>query len=143
MVSKITQSGLLSLIQAGHLARQALQQPLAELGLQPGDDAVLFALKKRKPVSDQLLCRKTGLNAARLAPRIERLLASSLIVRPMVEAGSPPAIRLSKKGRAVRKKLVARWLQLEAALMDELGLSQRRSLKKTLARFVELLVFQE
>lgn len=142
MVSKITQSGLLSLIQAGHLARQSLQQPLAELGLQPGDDAILLAMKKKKPVSSEILCRKTGLVPGQLQPRIERLLVNSLIIAGTVEGSGSPDFRLSKKGRAVRKRLVARWLELEAALIDELGPSQRNILKKTLERFVELLVFQ-
>lgn len=140
MVSKITQSGLLSLIQAGHLARLALQQPLGDLGLEAGDDAVLLAMKKKKPVSQEMLCRKTGLEPAQLEGHIARLLARSLIVAGAGEGTDAQFFYLSKEGRLVRKRLIARWLELEAALMDELSLSQRDSLKKNLGRFVDLLL---
>ena len=140
MSRDITQSTVFRLIEAGQLARLALQNPLGEMGLFPGDDAVLFLLKRNKPVSDQTLCRKTGLNSAQLRPRIERLVAHSLIRKSVVGTKRSPMLRLTKNGRRVRNNLLARWGELEAALMDELRPKQRRRLEKTLDRFVELLV---
>ncbi len=140
MSRDITNSALFRLIEAGHLARRTLQEPLGREGLLAGDDAVLFLLKRKKPVSERTLCRKTGLNAQQLRPRMERLLRLSLVQRPKIGADGFALTRLTKKGRALRNGLLKRWSELDEALMDELTPKQRLRLEKTLERFVGLLL---
>ncbi len=140
MSRDITNSALFRLIEAGHLARRALQAPLADAGLQAGDDAILFLLKRKKLISEQTLCQKTGLSPEQLYPRMERLLKLSLVCRPKFKADGFSLSRLSKKGCSVRNDLFDRWRELDGALMGELKPKQRRKLKKNLERFVELLV---
>ena len=63
-------STLYRLIEAGHLARQALLAPLADRGLEAGDDAILLGLADPAGVSTQALIAFTGLPREHLDARL-------------------------------------------------------------------------
>lgn len=139
MAKKLNDSPLYHLIEAGQLARLALQQPLQETGIYSGDDAIILALKGRNHLEDDQLCAITGMSEHALQLRINRLLSLSLVARDFDGPEGKARTRLSKSGRRLRKKIVMQWEQLQEALMEDLGSRERKILRKTLKRFSELL----
>ncbi|MCF6326564.1 MAG: MarR family winged helix-turn-helix transcriptional regulator [Devosiaceae bacterium] len=133
-------STLYYLIEAGQLARFTLQRPLQEMGIYSGDDAIILALKGKKHLSDKQLCARTGLTAHTLQLRINRLISLSLINRNFSGSDNLADTNLTKKGRKLRKNLVAQWHQLQEALMDDLNAEEKKILRKTLKRFSNLLL---
>jgi len=140
MAKNVNNSTLYYLIEAGQLARLTLQRPLQQMGIYSGDDAIILALKGKKTLSDKQLCTRTGLTDHTLQLRINRLISLSLINRDFSGANDLASTKLSKKGRKLRKNLVAQWRQLQEALMDDLNAEEKKILRKTLKRFSNLLL---
>lgn len=139
MAKSPSRSILYRLIEAGQLTRQALLVPLRERGLEPGDDAVLFALHREGGASEADLAGETGLEGAALASRIARLVERDLVARQAIGPELSPGLALTERGERLREHLAGNWEELEAALLDELSSKRRKKLRKTLERFVELL----
>ena len=139
MAKKVNRSTLYHLIEAGQLARTALLRPLQTMGIYAGDDAIILALKGKKPLTDKQLCARTGLTAHTLQLRINRLLSLALIKRDFSATNRLPTTSLSKSGRALRKRLLAQWNEMQDALMDDLNKQEKKILRKTLKRFSDLL----
>lgn len=139
MHKKISHSTLFQLIEAGHMARQVLLRPLTKFHLQPGDDAILLGSKKKKPTTDARLSQLTGLSQTSLQLRINRLIELSLLHRTEFKESLGPATRLSKDGRAIRKQLIAHWVELDEALMNDLSKTEKKRLRQNMERFVQLL----
>jgi DNA-binding MarR family transcriptional regulator len=133
-----SRSVLYRLIEAGQLARQSLLVPVLELGLEPGDDAILFVLG-RSGTTEAQLAEELGLPIEALAARLERLTSRDIVIRQAVGPLLEPGIALSERGNRVRNALVDHWTQLEEALLGELKPKHRKRLGETLARFVDLL----
>jgi hypothetical protein len=106
-------SVLYRLIAAGQLAHKALLVPLKERGLEPGDDAVLFALGRSGTTEEALAA----------------------------ELGLPLGVALTERGIRIRNSLADHWAQLEEALLGELKPKHRKRFGKILARFTDLLQF--
>src|SRR5690606_18555913 len=126
------------LIEAGQLAHKALLLPLVEIGLEPGDDAVLFVLA-RAGTTERQLGDELGLPSASLADRLDRLTERGLIIRQAVGPELLPGVALTERGARIRNALADHWAQLEEALMGELKPKHRKKLGSTLKRFVALL----
>lgn len=139
MHKKVSNSTLYQLIEAGHLARLVLLRPLREYRLQPGDDAILLALKNKKSTSDADLSDLTGLGPLLLQKRLDRLLALSLIQRTSFGEHFTPASKLTKSGRRIRKKLITQWRELEDALMHKLSHKEKKQLRHNMRHFADLL----
>ncbi len=139
MHKKVSSSTLYQLIEAGHLARLVLLHPLQEYHLQPGDDAILLALKNKKSTSDADLCDLTGLKPIPLQKRLDRMLALSLVQRTSFGEHFTPATKLTKSGRQVRKKLIAQWRELEDALMHKLSHKEKKQLRHNMRNFADML----
>jgi DNA-binding MarR family transcriptional regulator len=135
MAKPQARSVLYRLIEAGQLTRTALLVPLRERGLEPGDDAILFMLHDRLGATEGDLATALGLDAAALEQRLVRLTARDLIERRAIG----PALALTERGERIRHVLTANWSELEEALLGELKQKERKRLRKTLTRFVELL----
>ncbi len=132
-------STLYRLIEAGQLARRALLVPLVDRGLDPGDDAIIFALRSRLGATDAALAEELDLEPAVLAPRLARLAERDVISRQAIGPDLVPGLALTERGERICEVLSANWDQLESALFDELDDKQRKKLDKALRRFVELL----
>ncbi len=139
MAHDLSQTTLYRLIEAGQLARHTLLRPLEGLGLAAGDDAIILALPKSEVFSNGMLCAATGLDAASLQVRLERLVSLGMVSRVALEGEMAPGIALTQKGSEVRKKLCAHWQELEHALMGELKPKQQRRLEAIMTRFANLL----
>ncbi|WP_196260887.1 hypothetical protein [Pelagibacterium limicola] len=134
-------STLYRLIEAGHLARQALLAPLTARGLEAGDDAVLLGLAEAGGETVDALAEFTGLDAEALDAILRRLEDKALLLRlavgPEMEAGA----RLSQQGHLVRQAIEEHWRHLEATLAQDLGEKRHRHLRKGLKRIIALLDF--
>lgn len=126
-------STLYRLIEAGQLTHKAVLTPLLERGLEPGDDAVLFALSDRPGASEEELAAEIGITTEALEPRLLRLIERDLVAR------TSPGLALTERGDRIREVLEHAWTELEEALLGELAEKERKRLRKQLARFVELL----
>ncbi len=130
---------LYRLIEAGLLTRRALLVPLTERGLEAGDDAVLLLLHDRLGASDVDLENALTLEHGALTARIDRLVAHDLVERRAIGPTLTPGLALTERGERVREVLSGNWSNLEDALLEDLPKKQRRRLRKTLGRFIQLL----
>lgn len=131
-------STLYRLIEAGQLAHRALQVPLRERGLEPGDDAILFTLHTKLGATEQSLGEALGLSPEALAPRLTRLIEREMVARRAVGPDLTPGLALTERGDRIREVLAANWQQLEDALYGELDKKRRKKFDAVLKRFVEL-----
>ncbi len=138
MAKPSSRSTLYRLIEAGQLAHQALLLPLVERGLDPGDDAILFALN-RTGITEAALGEELGLDPNMITTRLHRLLERELIMRQAVGPELTPGLALSERGLRIRQGLADHWTQLEEALLGELKPKHRKKLADQLKRFIDLL----
>lgn len=136
-----TASTLSRLIEAGHLARQALLAPLLARGLEPGDDAVLLGLTDAGGAPLAALSEFTGLDAENLDPILRGLEDRGMLLRLAVGPEMEPGARLSQQGHLTRQAIEEHWRHLEAALGQDLGEKRHKHLRKGLRRIIELLDF--
>ncbi len=134
-------STLYRLIEAGHLARQALLAPLAARGLEPGDDAVLLGLAQAGGETVAALSEFTGLPAESLDPILRRLEDKGLLLRLAVGPEMEPGARLSQQGHLARQAIQEHWRHLETVLAEDLGDKRQKHLRKGLKRIIQLLNF--
>ena len=139
MVKPEARSILYRLIEAGQLTHKALLVPLIDRGLEPGDDAVLFLLHRQPGAAEADIAGELGIPAETLDARLQRLIERDLIARLAIGPEPVEGFALTERGERIRSTLAASWKELEGALLGELGKTQRRTLAKTLRRFVELL----
>ena len=139
MVQPSPQSPLYRLIEAGQLARQALLAPLRDRGLEPGDDALLFALAGTPGALPEILAETLGLDDAALAPRLARLIERELVAHAEIEGTATAGLVLTERGARIATLLGEHWAELETALFDDLKPKQRKALGRALKRFTALL----
>ena len=132
-------STLYRLIEPGQLARRALLVPLLDRGLEPGDDAIIFALRSRLGATEADLAEELELAPEALEPRLARLAGRDVITRQAIGPDLVSGLALTERGERICEVLSANWEQLEAALFDELDEKKRKKIDKVLRRFVELL----
>jgi DNA-binding MarR family transcriptional regulator len=130
---------LYRLIEAGQLIHKALQVPLMERGLEPGDDAVLFVLHDRLGASEEELAETIGISFESLEPRLGRLIERNPVARRATGPDLTPGLALTERGERIRRVLADTWSELEDALLGELDRKDQKRLRKQLSRFVELL----
>ncbi|WP_404402245.1 hypothetical protein [Pelagibacterium halotolerans] len=140
-MTKPTASTLYRLIEAGHLARQALLAPLAARGLEVGDDAVLLGLADPSGVPTATLEAFTGLDGDHLDAILRRLEDKGLLLRLAVGPEMVPGARLSQQGQSTRAAIEDHWRQLEDTIAEDLGKKTRKSLRRGLKRIITLLDF--
>ncbi len=141
MTKSAAGSTLYRLIEAGHLARQALLAPLAARGLEAGDDAILLGLADTAGATTQALAQFTGLGPDQLDARLARLEDRDLLLRLAVGPEMEPGARLSQQGHHMREAIEEHWAQLEEALSGDLGEKRHKHLRKGLKRIIALLSF--
>lgn len=136
-----TASTLYRLIEAGHLARQALMAPLQARGLEAGDDAVLLGIADPEGVPMSTLEAFTGIAGEPLETILRRLEDKGLLLRLAVGPEMVPGARLSQQGQATRAAIEDHWRQLEDTIAADLGKKTRKSLRTGLKRIITLLDF--
>lgn len=139
MTKTKVRAALYRLIDAGLLARKALLTPLADRGLEPGDDAVIFAIHARLGATLQSLSEALETSDDVLLPILRRLAARDLLRTQPVEADLVAGWALTERGERLHDWLAGHWLQLEDALFGELNHRERKVLSRSLKRFVQLM----
>lgn len=134
-------STLYRLIEAGHLARQALLAPLTARGLEAGDDAILLGLADAAGSTLVALSEFTGLDRDHLDPMLARLEDKGLLLRLAVGPEMEPGARLSQQGHLTRQAIEDHWRHLEETIAEDLGKKPRKHLRQALKRIVQLLRF--
>lgn len=132
-------AALYRLIDAGQLARKALLTPLSDRGLQPGDDAVIFALHARLGATMPALCDLLETSPDLLSPIIDRLAVRDIVRQQPVGPELVAGWALTERGERLQQWLAGHWVQLEEALFGDLSERQRRLLSKSLKRFTQLM----
>lgn len=132
MAKSIVPPALYRLIEAGHLARQAVLAPLAGRGLSPGDDAILLALESPEGEPEAEIMELTGLDATALAARLDPLAERGILERVAIGPEAASGVRLTGKGRQIHDVLKRHWQTLNAELIESLPGKRRRHLKRTL-----------
>lgn len=125
-------SVLYRLIEAGQRAHLAVGLPLLELGLEPGDDALLFLLADRGGITEADLSTAFGRDPAALAPRIYRLAAQELILRRAIGPELELGIALTDAGAAVHAALVHNWTEVQDLLLADFTPRQRKAFRRAL-----------
>ena len=133
---------LYRLINAGHIARQAMLVPLQTHGLEAGDDAMLFGLSKPKGATENHLRQLTGLGIVALDARLDRLAKLGILERLAIGNKLLPGARLTAKGTDIARIVTANWQQVDEALIGELNDKDRKQLRRILKRFITLLSLQ-
>ncbi|GGA58953.1 hypothetical protein [Pelagibacterium lentulum] len=136
-----TASTLYRLIEAGHLARQALLAPLSARGLEPGDDAILLGLAPAEGATLADLSQFTGLMDEQLDTILRRLEDKGMLLRLAVGPEMEPGARLSQQGHLTRQAIEEHWRQLEETIAADLGDKRGKHLRKGLKRIITLLDF--
>lgn len=138
MAKPTNRTTLYRLIEAGHLARQAVLLPLVEHNLLAGDDAILLAIAETGQLDIDQLCDVTGFPRAALDERLTHLGREDLIVL------SPDTlITLTGSGSEIAARIRGHWKNIEAALTGELKHADHKKLRRTLKRFSALLNLQD
>jgi DNA-binding MarR family transcriptional regulator len=132
-------SALYRLTEAGQLVRQAVLVPLLERGLEPGDDTIVFVLHDQLGATEAELAARTGLSEEALGQRLGRLLERGIIAHQAIGPALAPGLALTASGDELHELLAGTWDELERALFGDLPKKQRRLLKQSLNRFVDLL----
>lgn len=132
-------AALYRLIDAGQLARRALLTPLSDRGLEPGDDAVIFALHVKLGATMPALSETLETSPELLFPIIARLEARDIVRQQPVGPELIHGWALTERGERLQQWLAGHWVQLEDALFGDLSERQRRLLTKSLKRFTLLM----
>jgi len=132
-------AALYRLIDAGQLARRALLTPLSDRGLEPGDDAVIFALHAKLGATMPALSETLETSPELLFPIIARLEARDIVRQQPVGPELIHGWALTERGERLQQWLAGHWVQLEDALFGDLSERQRRLLTKSLKRFTLLM----
>ena len=133
-------SVLYRLIEVGQLAGRALRETLTPLGLESGDDALLFFLHDYANVTEADLAVALQVSdSTALRRRVARLCDGGFVVRHMTRPDLPSWFELTERGERLRARLAGRWDEIEDALVGELKKKQRKRLRRQLGRFADLL----
>jgi DNA-binding MarR family transcriptional regulator len=138
-ITKRDRSPLYRLIAAGQLAHRAMLAPALDRGLAAGDETLLYLLATMQSPTAAELAGLTGLSAEALKARLGGLIDRELVVLRATGPDMLPNLRLTARGARLEALLADRWIDLEGALLGELGPRQRKTLGKRLARIINLL----
>jgi DNA-binding MarR family transcriptional regulator len=120
------------------LARGAARRYLRRFGLAAREWRVLAALGEGRPLSAEALARRTAIGAGQ-AKRTAASLARRGFVAPEADAfdARRTLLSLSRKGRALYRRIVPVAAAHERALLAGLSAPERRVLQRLLARLHE------
>jgi len=132
MAKKTENTLLFALIEAGALGRQAALAPLKELGLMPGDDAILLWLNGNPETEFSEMMFELGLNQQTLRAVLFRFQNTGLVACRPVEEADDYDISLTEGGQRLIEALEHHWRALDKHLRAQLPAKKSKKLKKTL-----------
>lgn len=122
----------LSLVRAGRAHRGFAGSMLAEIGLHPGQEVMLFALAGGDMTPRQIAAR-LGVEPPTVTKMIRRMEAAGLVESSASEVDRRSrTVRLSAAGREATRLADDVWLRLEAATTAALTPTERADLQRML-----------
>lgn len=105
----------------------------AEFGITIPESRVLTVIARYAPLSSRSICERTTMAKSRVSIAVSRLVTAGLLTRD-VDASDGRLLRLalSPQGEALYRKIVPVALEMEAALVKDLGSSGRETLMRSL-----------
>lgn len=122
------------LVRLSRLHRAAAGALLAQIGLHPGQEALVFALRDGERSPGQLATH-LGVEPATVTKMVRRLEAAGLVETGASEVDRRSrTVRLTTAGREAAAAADEVWQRLEALTVDALTPTQRRELQRLLAK---------
>lgn len=107
-------------------------------GLNRAEYLLLFCLAQTPHLTAQDVANVTGRPRNSISRAVHRVLERGLIRRtPDPDDGRQARLRITAAGKRLHQRIVARFVEREAALLEVLDASERRTLDRILARLVE------
>jgi DNA-binding MarR family transcriptional regulator len=105
---------------------------------------VLAVLGESPGLCADEICRVTDMDKVTVSRAVHALLDQGRVERQRVGSdGRRASIRLTRRGRAVYRRLVPLALSLEQQLLEGLNRSEKRQLDRILSKLIELAVSLE
>lgn len=120
----------MQLIEAGIVARHRLAEPLNQLGLVHGDDAILLSLERDTTITDVDLSEQTGTTLPQLLPRLERMITAGHVVRIRNDLSNQSATHLTEKGWQAKHDLMVHWEMVEGELFRQKAKTKAKTKKR-------------
>lgn len=137
MAKKTENTLLFALIEAGARSRQAAIAPLRELGLVPGDDAILLWLNGNPETEFSEMMFELGLDKQSLRTILFRFQNASLVICVPSENGEDLDVTLTDGGQRLVDALEHHWRTLDKQLRSQLKPKKNKKLKKALHKLAD------
>lgn len=135
MATRTEDTLLFALIETGALARQSALAPLRELGLAPGDDAVLLWLNGTPETEFSEMKFELGLDPQTLRSILFRFQNTGLVRCTPIRDGDDIEVNLTEGGTRLVKALDDHWQALDRKIRENLS---KKKAKKLLNRLHEI-----
>lgn len=132
MAQKTENTLLFALIETGALGRQAALAPLRELGLLPGDDAVLLWLNGNPETEFSEMKFELGLDPQTLRSILFRFQNTGLVTCAPVRDGADIDVTLTEGGTRLVKALDDHWHALDKKIRENLSKKKAKKLREKL-----------
>ncbi|MFT6657148.1 hypothetical protein [Maritalea sp.] len=137
MAKKTENTLLFALIEAGALSRQAALAPLRELGLVPGDDAILLWLNGNPDTEFSEMLFELGLDRKTLRTILFRFQNIALVSCIPSTDGEDLDVTLTEGGQRLIDALEHHWQTLDKQLRAQFAPKKAKKLKKALHRLAD------
>ncbi|MGJ8528036.1 hypothetical protein [Maritalea sp.] len=137
MAKKTENTLLFALIETGALSRQAALAPLRELGLAPGDDAILLWLNGNKQTEFSEMLFELGLDKETLRSILFRFQNAGLVHCTPSKRSDDLDVALSEGGLNLVEALDHHWRTLDRQLRGQLPHKKRKKLKQALHKLAD------
>jgi DNA-binding MarR family transcriptional regulator len=106
-----------------------------EFGITIPESRILNVLGRRSPLSSWEICEQTTLNKTRVSVALNSLVGAGLVDRATHETDQRQLqLSLTRKGEALRQKMVAAALQMEQQVIASFGPADRKAFMNLLDR---------
>ncbi|MCZ4273791.1 MarR family winged helix-turn-helix transcriptional regulator [Maritalea porphyrae] len=137
MAKKTENTLLFALIEAGALSRQAALAPLRELGLLPGDDAILLWLNGNPETEFSEMMFELGLEKQTLRTVLFRFQNTGLVTCVPTQNTNDLEVSLTEGGQRLIDALEHHWRTLDKQLRAQLQPKKSKKLKKALHKLAD------
>jgi DNA-binding MarR family transcriptional regulator len=106
-----------------------------EFGITVPESRVINVLGRNSPLSSWEICEQTTMNKTRVSVAITNLVNTGIVAKEIHPVDQRQLnVTLTKKGEALRKKMVVIALEMERQIIVECGATGRRALMDLLSR---------
>lgn len=119
------------LLHSADLVEEYLRRRLDRIGVRPRQARVLDALSRMEPASQVSLAREFAVTPASMSTMTRRLIEGGFITREVdPEEARSNLLRLSDRGRGLLSEIHIAWREVDAMIIDLIGLENARELAR-------------